>query len=53
MRCSICDWEDAKWSFHNWHCKHCADSIRETLIDFEFMDADKEEGEVEYEVVST
>lgn len=34
MRCSICDKQDTKFVYNNWHCYSCEDAIRKTSGDF-------------------
>lgn len=50
MKCSICDRGDAKFSYHDWHCSVCEDSIRQAVGDLNEKDITVIfEGEEEYE----
>lgn len=33
MRCSICDRNDTRYIYNNWHCGTCEDVIRQTIGD--------------------
>jgi hypothetical protein len=44
MRCSICDKDDSRFVYKNWHCSECEEVIRQ-CIGLE-KENDVEEGEV-------
>lgn len=33
FRCSICDRQETKFVYHDWHCYRCEDSIRRAIGD--------------------
>lgn len=44
MRCSICDKEESRWIYNNYHCSECEEAIAQTIgVTY---DEEPEKGEV-------